>query len=61
MFPNFWQNRTVAVPPRTLNMLAKQQFELAKNPPADIVFYQNEEGDLFDIQADVIGPGKSFG
>ena len=24
-----------------------------------IIFYQNEDGDVLDIQADIIGPGKS--
>lgn len=23
-----------------------------------VIFYQNEEGDVTDIQADIIGPGK---
>lgn len=23
-----------------------------------IIFYQNEDGDVLDIQADIIGPGK---
>ena len=26
-----------------------------------IIFYQNEEGDVLDIQADIIGPGKLHG
>ena len=26
-----------------------------------IIFYQNEDGDVCDIQADVIGPGKLQG
>lgn len=25
-----------------------------------VIFYQNEDGDVTDIQADIIGPGKSF-
>jgi hypothetical protein len=39
-------------------MLAKQQYELANNPPAGILFHQNPDGDVLDIQADIIGPGN---
>lgn len=26
--------------------------------PTGVIFYQNEDGDVMDIQADIIGPGK---
>jgi len=29
--------------------------------PIGIIFYQNEDGDVCDIQADIIGPGKLQG
>ena len=55
--------------PKVLNTLAKQQAELVKSSPdgkysilihkiIGVIFYQNEEGDVMDIQADIIGPGK---
>jgi len=37
-------------------VLAKQQAEMVKNPSDGVIFYQNEEGDVTDIQADIIGP-----
>lgn len=39
-----------------MNALAKQQNDLAKNLPDGVIFYQNEDGDVLDIQADIIGP-----
>ena len=44
------------VPPRVLNMLAKQQALLARNPPPGVIFYQDEDGDVLNIQADIVGP-----
>jgi len=29
---------------------------LVKNPPDGVIFYQNEDGDVTDMQADIIGP-----
>ena len=42
--------------PKIMNALAKQQADLAKNLPDGVIFYQNEDGDVLDIQADIIGP-----
>ena len=42
--------------PQVLRMLARQQHELIKNPPSGVIFYPNEEGDMLDIQADIVGP-----
>ena len=46
--------------PRVINQLAKQQYQLAMKPPDGIVFYQNPDGDVTDIQADIMGPGKKL-
>jgi hypothetical protein len=58
--------------PKILNVLAKQQADLAKKCPdgkpsifninflLGIIFYPNEDGDVTDIQADIIGPRKYF-
>lgn len=29
---------------------------MVKNPSDGVIFYQNEDGDVTDIQADIIGP-----
>ena len=33
-------------------------FNIVVNQNIGVIFYQNEEGDVTDIQADIIGPGK---
>ena len=48
----------VQLAPRVVNQLAKQQFELSNNAPEGVKFYQNPDGDITDIQADIYGPGK---
>lgn len=42
--------------PRVINMLAKQQMLLVKNPPPGVIFYQDEDGDVLNIIADIVGP-----
>jgi hypothetical protein len=57
--------------PKIINVLAKQQNELVTKPPdgklqslyqmlisIGVLFYPNQEGDVVDIQADILGPGK---
>lgn len=56
-----------------MNVLAKQQNELVTKPPdgkvpnkkfnllyIGVLFYPNSEGDVVDMQADIIGPGKHY-
>jgi len=31
---------------------------LTANGPTGVIFYPNEDGDVLDIQADILGPGK---
>jgi len=37
------------IPPRVLITLNKMQKDLVDNPPADVIFYQNEDGNATDI------------
>ena len=60
--------QSAAINPRIINVLAKQQAELVKHPLdgkfkndlmiAGVVLYQNLDGDVADIQADIVGPAE---
>ena len=41
-----------------INLIYIRQYDLT-SVITGIIFYQNEDGDVLDIQADIIGPGKS--
>ena len=61
-------HNSINVNPKVLNMLARQQNDLVMKPPdgnltdkylrVGVLFIVNQDGDVLDIQADIIGPGK---
>ena len=61
-------HNSINVNPKVLNVLARQQNDLVTKPPdgnltdnylrVGVLFIVNQDGDVLDIQADIIGPGK---
>ena len=61
-------HNSINVNPKVLNVLARQQNDLVMKPPdgnltdkylrVGVLFIVNQDGDVLDIQADIIGPGK---
>ena len=61
-------HNSINVNPKVLNVLARQQNDLVAKPPdgnltdkylrVGVLFIVNQDGDVLDIQADIIGPGK---
>jgi hypothetical protein len=61
-------HNSINVNPKVLNVLARQQNDLVMKPPdgnltdkylrVGVLFIVNQDGDVLDIQADIIGPGN---